>query len=146
MRRRSPAPRGSITSGRASTWPRGLPGWDWVGINLDDGAALMAFRMRAKQGGVVWAAATWRDAAGRVPHLRARTRSSFTPLRTWRSPRTRVEYPVAMRVRAGDLELELDPLMDDQELDSRASTGTIYWEGAVRASRDGSASGAVTWS
>jgi hypothetical protein len=23
--------------------------------------------------------------------------------------------------------------MDDQELDSRASTGTIYWEGAVRA-------------
>jgi len=26
--------------------------------------------------------------------------------------------------------------MDDQELDSRASTGTIYWEGAVRA-RDG---------
>jgi predicted secreted hydrolase len=23
--------------------------------------------------------------------------------------------------------------MDDQELDSRLSTGTIYWEGAVRA-------------
>jgi predicted secreted hydrolase len=23
--------------------------------------------------------------------------------------------------------------MDDQELDARASTGTIYWEGAVRA-------------
>jgi len=23
--------------------------------------------------------------------------------------------------------------MDDQELDLRASTGTIYWEGAVRA-------------
>ena len=29
----------------------------------------------------------------------------------------------------------LEPLMDDQELDSRASTGTIYWEGAVRAFR-----------
>ena len=27
--------------------------------------------------------------------------------------------------------------MDDQELDSRASTGTIYWEGAVRAIRAG---------
>jgi predicted secreted hydrolase len=38
-----------------------------------------------------------------------------------------------MRVRAGELELDLEPLMDDQELDSRASTGTIYWEGAVRA-------------
>jgi predicted secreted hydrolase len=27
--------------------------------------------------------------------------------------------------------------MPDQELDSRASTGTIYWEGAVRAMQDG---------
>jgi predicted secreted hydrolase len=26
----------------------------------------------------------------------------------------------------------LDPLLDDQELDARASTGTLYWEGAVR--------------
>ena len=29
--------------------------------------------------------------------------------------------------------LVLEPLFDDQELDSRATTGTIYWEGAVRA-------------
>jgi Lipocalin-like domain len=30
-----------------------------------------------------------------------------------------------------------DPLMDDQELDSRQSTGAVYWEGAARVSRDG---------
>ena len=42
-----------------------------------------------------------------------------------------------MRVRAGELRIELQPLMDDQELDSRASTRTIYWEGAVRALEDG---------
>ena len=29
----------------------------------------------------------------------------------------------------GALELALEPLMDDQESDSRASTGAIYWEG-----------------
>ena len=40
---------------------------------------------------------------------------------------------MAMTVAAGGVEYRLDPLMDDQELDSRASTGTIYWEGAVRA-------------
>ena len=34
---------------------------------------------------------------------------------------------------AGGIDYALDPLMDDQELDSRASTGTVYWEGAVRA-------------
>ena len=31
----------------------------------------------------------------------------------------------------------LEPLLDDQELDSRASTGTIYWEGAVTAAEGG---------
>ena len=31
----------------------------------------------------------------------------------------------------------LEPLLDDQELDSRTSTGTIYWEGAVRMLQDG---------
>jgi predicted secreted hydrolase len=46
-----------------------------------------------------------------------------------------------MRVRAGALEVELEPLMDDQELDSRASTGTIYWEGAVRAVQGGRLAG-----
>jgi len=40
-------------------------------------------------------------------------------------------------VSAGPITLRLDPLMPDQELDSRASTGTIYWEGAVRALQDG---------
>jgi predicted secreted hydrolase len=31
--------------------------------------------------------------------------------------------------------------MDDQENDTRATTGAIYWEGAVRALRDGVAVG-----
>jgi predicted secreted hydrolase len=111
-------------------------GWDWAGINLDDGAALMVFRMRAKAGGVHWAAATLRDARGRVRTF-ASHEVAMRPLRKWRSPRTGAEYPVGMSVQAGALALQLDPLMDDQELDARASTGTIYWEGAVRATRAG---------
>jgi predicted secreted hydrolase len=111
-------------------------GWDWIGINLADGGALMAFRMRAKAGGEVWAAGTLRTADGRVRTF-GPGEIRFEPLRRWRSPRTEVEYPTGMRVRAGDLVLDLEPLMDDQELDSRASTGTIYWEGAVRARADG---------
>ena len=57
----------------------------------------------------------------------------FAAKRTWRSPRTGIAYPVAMSVAAGGVDVALEPLFDDQELDSRASTGTIYWEGAVRA-------------
>ena len=92
-------------------------GWDWCGLNLDDGRALTAFRIRDRQGGVYYAPEG----------------TAFTPLRIWRSPRTGVDYPVAMRVAAGGEHYDLAPLMDDQELDARRSTGTIYWEGAVRA-------------
>ncbi len=88
-------------------------GWDWAGINLFDGRSLMAFRMRGRNGGVHYAPPG----------------TTFKVLRTWQSPRTGVRYPVSMEVNG----LRLEPLMDDQELDSRASTGTIYWEGAVRA-------------
>ncbi len=116
-------------------------GWDWVGLNLADGGALMAFRMRGRETETFWAGGTLRTAEGRVRTF-APGEIRFEPVRRWRSPRTEVEYPVAMRVRAGELVLELEPLFDDQELDSRASTGTIYWEGAVRARAGGGVAGA----
>ena len=100
-------------------------GWDWVGLNLAGGESMMAFRMRDKSGRTLYA----------PPGV------AFEPLRLWRSPRTGVEYPIAMRVTSAGKSYLLEPLMDDQELDARTSTGTIYWEGAVRALRDGREAG-----
>jgi len=114
----------------------GAAGWDWTGINLADGGALMAFRMRDGSGGALWAGGTLRGADGRVRTF-APEEVGFAPSRSWRSPRTGVAYPVAMTLAAGGLDVTLEPLFDDQELDSRASTGTIYWEGAVRALASG---------
>jgi predicted secreted hydrolase len=111
-------------------------GWDWIGINLDDGGALMAFRMRDHSGAALWAGGTYRGPNGTSRSFEP-SEIRFTPHRRWRSPRTGGEYPVVMRVTLGDEEYALEPLMDDQELDSRASTGTVYWEGAVRALRGG---------
>ena len=51
------------------------------------------------------------------------------------------EYPVAVRLRAGDRELRWNRCFDDQELDARAGVGTVYWEGAVRASIGGRIAG-----
>ena len=110
----------------------GAVGWDWTGINLADGGALMAFRMRDKSGRTLWAGGTLRGGDGRARTL-APDEVRFAPMRSWRSPRTGASYPVAMTVDAGGVALSLEPLIDDSELDSRASTGTIYWEGAVRA-------------
>ena len=106
-------------------------GWDWLGANLDGGTALMAFRMRAKDGGVLWSTATLRE-PGHASVTVDGSAVSFAPRRTWTSPRTGVGYPVAMTITVGDRHWTLEPLMDDQELDARASTGTLYWEGAVR--------------
>ena len=114
-------------------------GWDWLGANLDDGSALMAFRIRSKDGATLWASATVRE-RGQPARTLAENEVAFTPKRAWRSPRTGIEYPVAMEVRVGTRRWILEPLMDDQELDARASTGTVYWEGAVRLN-EGTAAG-----
>ncbi|HEY1438620.1 MAG TPA: carotenoid 1,2-hydratase [Casimicrobiaceae bacterium] len=111
-------------------------GWDWIGINLNHGGALMAFRIRDHSGAALWAGGALREASGTARSFEP-NEILFTERRRWRSPRTGVEYPVAMLVNVGNVEYALEPLMDDQELDSRMTTGTIYWEGAVRALRAG---------
>ncbi len=118
----------------------GAAGWDWIGINLDDGGALMAFRMRGKDGGVLYAGGTLMRPDGSTRAL-GPAEITFTPLRQWRSPRTGTSYPVSIRVQAGDAAWRVEPLLDDQELDSRVSTATIYWEGAVRVFREGGVAG-----
>jgi predicted secreted hydrolase len=107
-------------------------GWDWIGINLSDGAALMAFRIRGAHGEARWAGGTLRSADGTV-HIMQPADIDFHAARRWVSPRTGTSYPVEWHVRAGSREFDLEPLLDDQENDTRLSTGAVYWEGAVRA-------------
>lgn len=115
--------------------PPSARGWDWIGINLADGGSLMAFRMRDTKGRPLWAAATLVDGQGKVQTL-APDQVRFEAMRRWRSPRTGTDYPVRWRLLLdtpqGERRYLLEPLMDDQELDSRRSTGAVYWEGAVR--------------
>ena len=112
--------------------PEGARGWDWIGINLNDGGGLMGFQMRDGEGKAIWGAGTLSDAAGRATVL-GPDDVRFTAVRHWRSPRTGIEYPVEWTLALADgRRFRLQALMDDQELDSRASTGAIYWEGAVR--------------
>lgn len=115
-------------------------GWDWIGINLEDGGALMAFRMRDRTDGALWAGGARRSGMG-ATEIFGPEAVRFSPRRTWTSPRTSIGYPVDFDVHAGGVDYTVLPLMDDQELDSRASTGTIYWEGAARVMQGGRAAG-----
>lgn len=103
-------------------------GWDWVGMNLLDGSALTAFRLRTRAGQALWAGGSLRRPGGPVrafePH-----EVRFEPLRRWASPASGATYPVdwALHTPAGTHHVRA--LLDAQELDSRGNTGAIYWEG-----------------
>ena len=104
-------------------------GWDWLGINLADGGALMAFRIRDAVGATVFAHATLRDAAGRTT-LWSGNDVRFKALRKWRSARG-TEYPVEIELRFGPHVIRTKPTIDDQELSTRRPAPVTYWEGLV---------------
>lgn len=108
----------------------GSVGWDWAGINLDDGGALMAFRIRDAAGGTVYAHAALRDAGGRLTQF-GPGEVAFEPLRHWTSPRNGARYPVAMAIRCGQHRIETVPVLDDQEITARRPLPVSYWEGLV---------------
>jgi predicted secreted hydrolase len=109
-------------------------GWDWTGLNLDDGSALMAFRIRGKDGGTVWAGGSFRRPDGTINRFEPGD-VSLEPVRRWHSPRTNANYPVEqvlkVRLPEGERVFPLKPLFDDQELDGRAGGMPVYWEGLV---------------
>lgn len=109
-------------------------GWDWIGMNLDDGSALTAFHLRRSDGSTLWSGGSWR-AAPTDHGLQPPTQSfsagqvQFEPMQYWQSPDSQARYPVVWRVTTPVGHFEVRALTPAQELDSRASTGTIYWEG-----------------
>ena len=103
-------------------------GWDWLGMNLDDGSALTAFRLRRQDGSTLWDGGSFRSAKGDL-YIASRGETAFSPQRRWTSPLSRASYPVEWIVRTPADFYTVRALLDNQELDSRASTGAIYWEG-----------------
>jgi predicted secreted hydrolase len=103
-------------------------GWDWIGMNLADGSALTAFRLRRADGSTLFAGGSLR-APGGAPRNFSAEEVTFTPSRVWVSPATRANYPVQWTVRTPAGTHTVTALLDDQELDSRNSTGAVYWEG-----------------
>lgn len=108
-------------------------GWDWIGMNLFNGDSLTAFRLRRQDGSALWAGGSFRsvtDANAPMAGQRfAADAVHFEPLRTWTSPLTRATYPVAWTITTPAGRFIVQAVIDAQELDSRQSTGTIYWEG-----------------
>jgi predicted secreted hydrolase len=103
-------------------------GWDWIGMNLDNGSALTAFRLRRADASALWDGGSWRATGGQVQAFGA-GRTQLTPQRHWTSPHSGTRYPVQWQIDCPAGHFQVRALVDNQELDSRASTGAIYWEG-----------------
>jgi predicted secreted hydrolase len=104
-------------------------GWDWWSLQLGDGRELMLFEIRradASREGASGGTLVRQD--GGTRRLRS-TDFEVAVLDRWTSPHTRADYPARWRVRvpAEQLELEVTPLLSDQEM----RTSFVYWEGAV---------------
>ena len=121
-------------------------GWDWFAVNLDDGTDLTISLLRAADGTVAGAYGTFGASTGDTTHDTTHLdRSAFEvladPSRTWTSQATGATYPAAwtIRIPEDDLVINLRPTVADQELDTRATTGVVYWEGSqvVTATRAG---------
>ncbi|MEJ6023851.1 carotenoid 1,2-hydratase [Ramlibacter sp. PS4R-6] len=106
-------------------------GWDWIGMNLDDGGALTAFRLRKPDGSTLWDGGSFRPRGG-SPYVFSRGEAVFSAQRRWTSPLSQASYPVEWIVRTPADFYTVTAALDGQELDSRASTGAIYWEGLAR--------------
>jgi predicted secreted hydrolase len=125
---RATAAPGWTTSGASQILHADAVGWDWIGINLFDGSALTAFRCAAPTAAHCGPAAAIAPAAASVRAFApTEVRFAGPPLEqpghrrratrwTGTSRRRPARTPSARTARR-------------QELDSRGSTGTVYWEG-----------------
>jgi predicted secreted hydrolase len=115
-------------------------GWDWFAMNLDDGTDITLSLVRDADGSYPLVYGTLVDADGGTHHL---PRDAFEVEVTdrWTSPATGADYPAGWHITIPDEDLVVDlhPTVADQELDTRASTGVVYWEGSqvVEAARGG---------
>ncbi|MEZ0240297.1 MAG: lipocalin family protein [Chloroflexota bacterium] len=119
-------------------------GWDWFAVNLDDGTDLTLSLVRDADGTYPLVYGTVVAPDGTVRHL---DRDAFEVEVTdrWTSPATGADYPAAwtIRIPGDDLVIRLHPTVAAQELDTRSTTGVVYWEGSqvVEATRAGNALG-----
>ena len=120
-------------------------------MNLEDGTDLTLSLVRDADGSYPLVYGTLVDPDGTTRHL---DRDAFTVEVTdrWMSPTTGADYPAGWRIvipARGPRHRPRRRRSPDQELDTRATTGVVYWEGSqvVTATRGGVTSAARrTWS
>jgi predicted secreted hydrolase len=114
-----------------NSWVAQNDGWDWWGVQLDDGTDILFFRQRdLSTGKVFFPLATFMDRNG---HQSVTRKIVFTPDKKslWKSAKTGVTYPLGWTVTfpEEDLALHITTSVKDQEMPI-LGPGSGIWEGA----------------
>ena len=113
---------------------KGLVGWDWTCMQLNDGTEVKAYRLRKEDGSSDrWSAVYWIDQNGDVENVYA-DRFSWGEEERWKSPITGLTYPNHVRIEAehpefGKQKYILRPKIMNQEFYGNRADNA-YWEGA----------------
>jgi geranylgeranyl pyrophosphate synthase len=108
-------------------------GWDWVGINGDDGSdwIILIFRDMESRKILNKIAILFKD------HAAPRVFQKFTarPIRFWESEKTHIRFPVGWRFEIPEIpaKITVDAITDDQEIPVLGFMRAV-WEGAAAAS------------
>ena len=116
-------------------------GWDWFSVQFADRTELMLYFIRAADGTYLTQAGSFVNRDGQTLELKAEDITLTPTGKTWTSPATGAIYPMQWRVQVpkNGVDVTVTPDFLAQEMDTRASTGIVYWEGSVEV--EGSRSG-----
>src|SRR5215207_1370508 len=105
-------------------------GWDWFSAQLEDGTDVMLYLIRDADGNTLRVDGSIVGPDGEFSVL-GEGDFAITADGQWTSPGTGTRYPSGWNITIlkDELEMKITPSLLDQELDTRATTGVIYWEG-----------------
>jgi len=109
-------------------------GWQWFGIQLDDGTELMVTQTRNVDGDIDALYGSFIEIDGSLKSIEPNSGElELTTEGSWTSPHTGAEYPAAwvIKLPGEELQIEIYPVIDDQEIISTRPDSAIYWEGKV---------------
>jgi predicted secreted hydrolase len=115
-----------------SSWGLKSDGWDWWGLQLDNGEQVLLYRHRDLTTGAVFSpSATLMDAQGKQS---VTSNIKFTPdaSAVWTDPATKISYPLGWVVEFPDqkLKLHVQAPVQDQTIPT-LGVGSSIWEGHV---------------
>jgi predicted secreted hydrolase len=108
-------------------------GWDWFSLQFENHSELMLYLIRQPDGTYSTRAGSYITAQGKTVEFSSDDFRIEPIGKAWESAATGGIYPLEWQLSVPEygIDVTLKPVLKEQEMDTRASTGIVYWEGAM---------------